>query len=74
MKRIAIEKFDIKRDLLGVEMFESLYKDSIPAEFEIIDEIGDEICVLQPHFVDGVGETMLKIWTLKSGYIIKEIE
>ena len=65
----AIENFENIRKRLGDEIFNDLYKNKEPKEYEMIDECEDEICILQTFLFED-GEKMLKIWTRKEDYII----
>jgi len=65
----AIENFENIRKRLGDEIFNELYENRVPKEYEMIDECEDEICILQTFLFED-GEKMLKIWTRKEDYII----
>ena len=64
---IAIENFENIRKRLGDEIFNELYENREPKEYEMIDECENEICILQPFLFED-GEKILKIWTKKEDY------
>ncbi len=62
------QNFEETKERLGVELFNRLYTNETPKEFDVIEEYGDEICTLQP-FSFGDGSTkLLSIWSKSSQY------
>ena len=63
------ENFEEIKQRLGDELFNSLYKDELPKEYDVIEESETEIRTLQPFEFAGEGIKMLKIWSNKNQFI-----
>lgn len=63
------ENFEEAKIRLGIDLFNSLYRNAAPREYDVIDEEGDEIKTLQPFEFAGEGIKMLKIWSKRNQFI-----
>jgi hypothetical protein len=63
------ENFEEVKERLGVDLFNSLYGNSTPKEYDVIDEEGDEIKTLQPFEFAGEGIKILPIWSKRNQFV-----
>jgi hypothetical protein len=67
--KFVLENYEEYEKRLGKKVFKMLYKDRFPLVLEVINESGDEICVLTPFPVWGGGIKAIPTWQKRNRFI-----